>query len=156
MRRIVTAALIAALALLTACTGRFHTDAPMERFRFLHSGMSTGDIYTLTAEKTDEGWEAAFDLFCTHEFRLPMTQEDADALAAIIDSQDLWAWNGFDKAPRNVKDGSGFDLHIRFADGQKLSASGENAFPDGYAAAESAILEYFIHLMEKNGMTNPF
>lgn len=148
--------LLMCVLLLTSCAGLFHTDAPMERFSFSHAGMRSDSCYTLTAEKRDDGWAAYFDLFCAQEFTLPMSQEDADMLYELLDACDLWKWNGFHKVDKTVSDGKSFRLNISFADGQELSASGGNRFPDDYGAAVNAIKAVFIQIMENNGMDNPF
>lgn len=151
------AAALAAVLLLTACSGRFHTDAPMESFVFSHSGMHTGSIYTLSAQRTEQGWQAELSLFCGEKlYTLPLSQAEADSLAALLDAHDLWSWNGFDKVDRRVQDGTAFDLTIRFADGKKLFASGSNAFPKGYHEAKASIKAFFVQVMENNGISNPF
>ena len=157
MRKALTAVLTAALLLLSACTGRFHTEAPMESFSFSHSGMRTDSIYILTAEKTGHGWQAELSLFCGEKlYTLPMSQAEADGLAALLDAHDLWSWNGFDKVDKRVLDGTGFDLNIRFADGKELTASGSNAFPKGYNEAKASIKAFFVQLMENKGISIPF
>ena len=128
----------------------------MERFSFSHAGMPSDSSYTLTAEKTGGGWQAHFDLFCTQEFTLPMSQEDADMLYGLLDACDLWGWNGFRKVDRIASDGESFRLNVSFADGQKISASGSSRFPDDYGAAVNAVKAVFIQIMENNGMDNPF
>ena len=90
MRKLFAAALAAVLLLLTGCTGRFHTDAPMESFVFSHSGMRTDSIYTLSARRTEQGWQAELSLFCGEKlYTLPMSQAEADGLAALLDAHDL-------------------------------------------------------------------
>jgi len=155
MKKMFAAVLAAVMLLLTSCAGRFHTEAPMESFSFSHSGMRSDSIYTLSAQRTEQGWQAELSLLCGEKlYTLPMAE--ADALAALMDSHDLWSWNGFDKVDKRVLDGTGFDLNIRFADGKELTASGSNAFPKGYNEAKEAIKAYFIQIMENNGISNPF
>ena len=155
--RKVFAAVLGALLLLTACTGRFHTDAEMVYFSFSHSGMRSDSIYTLSAEKTEGGWQVKLDLLAGSMLHtLPMTQEEADVLAGLLDAYKLWTWAGFDKADLRVLDGTAFDLCIRFGDGKKLYASGSNAFPKGYPEAKTAIEAFFIQLVEDKGIGSPF
>lgn len=148
--------LLMCMLALSSCASLLRTDAPMERFSFSHAGMRSDSCYTLTAEKTDDGWQAHFDLFCTQEFTLPMSQEDADMLYGLLDACNLWKWNGFHKVDKTVSDGKSFWLNVSFADGRKLSASGGHRFPDDYGAAVNAIKAVFIQIMENNGMDNPF
>ena len=74
------------------------------------------------------------------------------SMGALVRRCGLWKWNGFDKNDRNVMDGEGFDLTICYADGKQMEASGDNAFPDGYKAAENEINTYFKELLEQNGV----
>ncbi|MBE5775498.1 MAG: hypothetical protein E7337_16500 [Clostridiales bacterium] len=150
--RACAALLLTGLLVFTSCAGPPRTGAPLERFSFSHSGMSTGSIYTLTVLRTDGGWKMKADLFCSHEYEFPMSQEDVRRLTQLIDSHELWKWNGYDRADRHVHDGEGFDLRIWFEDGQEISASGENSFPAGYRAAEDAVKTFFIEIMETNGI----
>ena len=152
MKRIL-ALLAALMLLLTACRREFSTDAEMVRFRFSHHGMVSSSFYCYTAEQTETGWQMTVSLIgLDEEYALEMTQEDADRLDALVRRCGLWKWNGFDKNDRNVMDGEGFDLTIRYADGKQLEASGDNAFPDGYKAAENEINTYFKELLEQNGV----
>ena len=149
--------MLGALILLTACAGRFHTDAGMAYFSFSHSGMRSDSIYTLSAEKTEAGWQAKLDLLAGSMLHtLPMTREEADVLRSMLDTYKLWDWAGFDKADLRALDGTAFDLAIRFDDGKKLYASGSNTFPKGYTEAKAAIEAFFIQLMEARGIDAPF
>ena len=150
--------LLAAAALFCSCKWKkpFETDAPMCGFEFSHSGMHTGLIYTLMAEKDDGGWHADLSLLCgEREYSLAMTENDVQELESIIETHHLTHWNDFDKVDPSALDGTSFDLIIRYEDGQKAAASGSNAFPEGYRAAHEAIVQFFGALMERNGIENP-
>ena len=143
--------------LLCSCAGPLKTDAPMIGFTFSHSGMHTGLIYTLSAEKEDDGWRADLSLLCgEREYSLPMSEEEAWELTALVETHRLTDWYDFDEADLNALDGTAFELVLRYADGQEVHASGSNAFPEGYAALHEAVLNFFGELMEKNGIENPF
>lgn len=156
-RRILTALLLAAVLLAaSACSKPLRTDAPMNGFSFSHSGTPTGLIYTLTAARTEESWQAKISLLTgEREYVMEMTEEEAEELAAIVRRHELNRWNGFERADRRALDGTGFDLKIHYEDGQALSASGSNAFPKGYKEAHEDILGFFGELMERNGLENP-
>ena len=157
MKRRLTAVMLAALAMLSACSKPLKTDAPMNSFSFSHSGMNIGLIYTLEAAQTQTGWQAELSLLAgEQEYLLDMTDAEASALAEIVQEHELNRWNGFDKVDKNALDGYDFELCIGYADGQKLYASGSNAFPEGYDAVHKEILEFFGKLMERNGIENPF
>jgi len=148
--------LLAAVLSLCSCTKPLRTDAPMCGFTFSHSGMHTGLIYTLSAQRDEGGWRAELSLLCgEREYSFAMTDEEAAKLAALVQEHRLNAWNGFDKVDMSALDGTGFELTIDYEDGQRLCASGSNAFPEGYREAREAILEFFAELMERNGIENP-
>jgi len=155
--RMIAVLLLAAVLLTgTACRKPSKTDAPMIGFTFSHSGMHTGLIYTLSAERGEGGWFAGFSLLAgEREYSLDMTAEEAEALASLVQNHELTRWNGFDRVDRHALDGTGFELTIRYEDGQEVRASGSNAFPEGYKAAHEAVLNFFGSLMKKNGIENP-
>ena len=155
--RILTALVLTAVLLAaSACSKPITTDAPISSFSFSHSGMHTGLIYTLNAARTEEGWQANLSLMAGEkEYSLDMNAEEAEALASLVQNHELTRWNGFDRVDRHALDGTGFELTIRYEDGQEVRASGSNAFPEGYREAREAILEFFAELMERNGIENP-
>ena len=63
----------------------------------------------------------------------------AEEFQQIIDSFDLFSWDGFHKSNPYVLDGESFSLGLRFADGITVNASGENSFPEGYYDAMNRI-----------------
>ena len=157
IRFLTALALLAVLLVMSACSKTIQTDAPVKSFAFSHSGMHTGLIYTLTAEKDGNGWKAGCSLSAgEREYSLDMTDEEAEALASLVRTHQLNRWNGFDRVNRHALDGTGFDLRIGYEDGQAVCASGSNAFPKDYKAAHEAILDFFGKLMERNGIENPF
>ena len=61
------------------------------------------------------------------------------ALARAVEEYDLARWDGFQESREFVLDGESFWLELRLTDGSHISASGDNAFPEGYFPAISAI-----------------
>lgn len=93
---------------------------------------------------------ADFELYCRYEIEgVELDAADVEALRALIDENDLWSWNGFQKSNSYVLDGDSFGLSASFADGTELNAWGSNAYPKGYSAGAQAICAYFEALMEK-------
>ena len=64
-------------------------------------------------------------------------------LCALTDELGLKAWDGFRGANPHVLDGDGFGVHIVFADGSTVDASGYMNFPQGYRMAKSALFSFF-------------
>ena len=68
-----------------------------------------------------------------------LAPETVDGLLSVIRDYDLTAWDGFQESALYVLDGEGFTLEIAFADGGRVWASGENAFPPHYHEAVHAL-----------------
>lgn len=68
-------------------------------------------------------------------------------LEAYIQKLNLFEWNGFRGKAPDVLDGDSFGLHIRFADGRVIDASGNNAFPKDYGKREQALFQYLDKLL---------
>ena len=64
-------------------------------------------------------------------------------LCALAEELGLKAWNGFHGTNPNVLDGDGFGVHIVFAGGDKVDASGYMEFPQGYRMAKNALFSFF-------------
>ena len=128
------------------------TDAALVSFAYSHGGMSADQIYAYSVRAEDGRLLADFELYCRDEIRdVPLEEEDAAALRALVDG--LWPWNGFAGSNADVLDGESFSLSAEFEDGAQLTASGTNAFPEGYPAGAAAIRAYFEGLMEKHGVS---
>ena len=72
----------------------------------------------------------------------------AENLQAIIDEYSLRKWDGFSKSDSNVLDGSSFGFSARFDDGTRISASGYERYPKGYADVREALGGLFVPLYE--------
>lgn len=80
------------------------------------------------------------ELVLTHEKKLRYVDsthgvavgEDAlTRLAAILDEEEVWRWDGFRREKRDVLDGGGFGLTATY-EKDTITASGYMEFPDGY------------------------
>lgn len=143
--------MLALLVLLTGCRPAAGMGAALENFSYSHSGMSADSIYTYSLRRENDGYLADFDLygqFCIEN--VPVDAADAAELERLIGAQGLWAWNGFSGSNDFLLDGESFSLYAAFADGDVLTAHGNNAFPEGYSDGASAIRGVFERIMEKN------
>ena len=61
--------------------------------------------------------------------------EVVDALYRVIETWDLFRWDGFSETRSDVLDGEGFRLEVLFSDGTSIHAWGDNAFPEDYFEA---------------------
>ena len=125
---------------------------PLNSFTFMARGMSTGSIYSYTAEKTEEGTHLYLELNCGYIIIDVTVEEDVlGELGAIAAEYRLDTWDGFDKTNKHVSDGEGFTLSIITEDGREIYANGSNEFPHNYSDAKGAIDELFGGLIEKYG-----
>ena len=73
----------------------------------------------------------------------PFPQTLAEELMQVIAENDADSWQGVYETEYEVLDGEGFSLGMNFADGIRIQASGDNAFPDRYFSFQSAVLDIF-------------
>ena len=74
---------------------------------------------------------------------------DADCLtelSKIINDNEIYKWNGFDKSDDDIMDGEGFSLSVAYDDGKKIEAHGYMKFPSGYKEGASRLTEYLERL----------
>ena len=113
-------------------------------FTFMARGMTTADIYSYSAEKTEAGTHLHLELNCGYNVIDVTVQEDVlGELGAIAAEHRLDMWDGFDKVSKRASDGEGFTLSMTTGDGRNIYANGSNKFPAGYSEARMAIDELF-------------
>ena len=158
MVRAIVLALCMALLLTGCAKPAAEPPAPLEEpislasFTFMARGMTTADIYSYSAGKTDEGTHLHLELNCGYDIIDVTVQEDVlGQLGEIAARYRLDTWDGFDKANKHVSDGEGFTMSMTTADGRDIYAHGSNAFPDNYSDARRAIDELFQGMIEIYG-----
>lgn len=95
---------------------------------------SFGDgSYSVELSRTDEGILFTYSEMMTRYEYEPVKMDEValNALEIICEDRKIEAWNGFHESDDECLDGDGFSLSIGYEDGM-LSASGSNAYPDGY------------------------
>jgi len=74
----------------------------------------------------------------------------AAELEVLLEKHGVRAWNGFKGRPfMDVLDGKGFTLCVTFRDGSRVSASGENAFPNGYNVFHRELLQLTDRILDE-------
>ena len=115
------------------------------RFRYSYQGSIGGDSYSYELKAGDNGAELSFDSMLHRDYGEltgPVGKDFIDALDALIEETKIYKWDGFDKTATGVLDGDGFSLHVTFADGKRLNASGTNAYPNGYGDFKRKLDEF--------------
>ena len=144
------AGLLAALA-MCVCTPSFSAESSenvVEAFSFAHSGTIAEQARNYRIAETARGRIVRIELSYACYIVLPVTDDDMNALSALINALKLSEWNGFDETDTNALDGESFSLDVEFSDGDAIAARGSNCFPTGYTEAAMRIETFFQELME--------
>ena len=104
-------------------------------FFLSRSGEINYDSYRITRERD------GYDVSVNDGEAQSIDRETADALMRIIDEYDVARWDGFDQSREHVLDGEGFWLEVTLTDGTRITAQGENAFPENYFPAMGRMQE---------------
>lgn len=147
------------LPLLCGCFPRLfggETPAPqptnaieLTAFCYAHRGMSSGDEYTYSAQKAENGTQLYLEMLSgTHIIDVVVDDPVLEELGEIAGQYRLDLWDGFNETNTMMLDGTGFFLSMTLADGSTVSAQGSNAFPAGYSDAASEIRNIFGKLIQ--------
>ena len=134
-----TALLMSLLSLfsLTSCANDNGTknDSPIAHFSYHFDGTIGRNSHTYTVDIVDQTATLKIEDMRHHDYGEMVDTASAEFVQAIENlcvKHNVRRWNGFDGYDRNVCDGKGFSLSIRYADGKSISAHGMNDFPRGY------------------------
>lgn len=127
-------------------------------FYFSHNGMSMDDCYSYFVAHEQAGARLQAERFVFGEAKetdFAIDESVLDELEKIVQHNRLDKWDGFHKTNSMVLDGDGFSLSITLSNGREISASGSNAFPNGYSDAVSEICALFDDLIDEYGDLYP-
>ena len=79
-------------------------------------------------------------------FEKEITKEDLDEIKKIINEQEIYKWDGFDRTLKNVLDGGGFTLSVTFDTEEEIMAHGYMKYPYNYQEASQSLVDYFDHI----------
>lgn len=83
-----------------------------------------------------------------NKLKKEVSKDDAILLENILKKNNIYLWNGFKKADKNVLDGRSFDLVYSDLDGNYISASGYMKYPRGYQKFKEEVHNYFLSLFK--------
>ena len=113
-----------------------------------HSGdhTLTRFSYSLWGEMMPRSWEITlredgYWIQENEENPRPFPEALAAELTRAIADNEADSWRGVYETEYEVLDGEGFSLELDYADGIRVQASGDNAFPEGYFSFQSAVLD---------------
>ena len=129
-----------AAALLAAAVQAAFAGPEVESFFFSTNGSSMAHCVSYSFERKAMTlvWEAP-----GVTRRAAVSAAQYARLCALADELGLKNWDGFSGTDPNVLDGDGFGVHIVYAGGAKVDASGYMRFPQGYRMAKDALFSFF-------------
>lgn len=102
-------------------------------FYLYRGGSLAWPMYHITREP--DGYRVSID----EGDELRIATEAMDALMDAIDAWDVASWDGFSGSRRVARDRESFLLEFTLTDGTRVSARGENVFPENYFDAMGAM-----------------
>ena len=76
-----------------------------------------------------------------------LEKKDMEELSNIIDDNNIKDWDGYDKSDKNVYDGYGFTLEVKYKSGEALSAHGYMKYPKDYDEGHEKLEKYLLKLI---------
>lgn len=121
-------------------------------FSFWHTASFANDCYQFTVTREESGCllsaEELFSGGCVLE-AVAVEPSVLEQLGTVAGKYRMDLWDGFDENNKHVMDGSSFSLEMTLSDGTKVTAHGNNSFPDRYSEAYSEIRSLYESLMER-------
>ena len=129
------------ILLCFGCTKKIESDITSFTYTL---GYGLGGSCTYIVEAKDE--KAIYKINC---YGMNTTEEEKEVdasylkeLQKIIDENEIYKWDGFDKSDDGVMDGSGFSLNVSYANGKSIKAHGYMKYPSNYQAGHKALLDF--------------
>ena len=70
-------------------------------------------------------------------------------IAKIINDNEIYKWNGFDKSDNDIFDGYSFSLRVTYVDGGEIKAHGYMKYPSNYDEAHEKLANYLESLAKE-------
>lgn len=137
MKKIMAALiLLMTLCLFTGCGKKNEIILQADQVEMISfsKGQSVVDMFHgFIMKKVEDGTEFSFNTYISDEpLSIVVEKEVFEAAAKVLEENQVGSWNGFHKTNTNVMDGENFSLTVVLGDGQMISASGSNKFPENY------------------------
>lgn len=108
----------------------------VQQLTFGERGMATPEVESFTLTRVEKGTEIRLKLGAGGEFVYMDGAERMVRVRKILEKHRVGKWNGFCASRPVALSGMRFHLDVTFTDGTTLIASGENEYPEGYAAVK--------------------
>lgn len=70
-------------------------------------------------------------------------------LKEIVDTHNIYNWDGFNRKKHFIMDGSSFKLEITYENDEDINAYGHMKYPKGYREAQKALVDFLDDLVEE-------
>ena len=145
MKKIVYVLLLVFTSLLslTGCGKKVENNVNIVSFKYSY-GSHMGFYYDYTL--TLDGDDVTFNKYIYGEEEqgtvMSISASSLEDIKKIINENEIYKWDGFDKSNDNVMDGSEFNLEVIYDDGSKIVAHGYMKYPDNYEESSKPLKEY--------------
>lgn len=112
-----------------------YSDAPTEVTKLWVKFSS--DMAPVTYEVYQNGNE---NCYIENDKKVVIDDDTYGLINQWVDDYNIRSWDGFDMERLGVMDGSSFRLEIDLATGERITAFGKSAFPDGYHEAKEELI----------------
>lgn len=134
---------------ITGCNSKEKIDSDIISFKY-HYGSYNDYYYEYDINIIDEkvvlnakGYNAV-NLNVEKEIDKSYLEE----LAKIINDNEIYKWNDFDKSDKNILDGYGFNLEVNYSNGKTLKAHGYMKYPKNYNEGHKVLSEFLEQIIE--------
>ena len=111
----------------------------VQQITFSERGAAVPEIEAFTLTRAEKGTEIRLKLGAGGEYVHIDIPERMARVRKILEKHRVGQWNGFCAESPVPLSGMRFQLDVTFTDGTKLTASGENEYPEGYAAVKQEL-----------------
>lgn len=134
---------------ITGCNSKEKIDSDIISFKY-HYGSYNGYYYEYDINIIDE--KIVFTKKGYNNEKLNMEKEIdksyLEELAKIINDNEIYKWNGFDKSDKNILDGSSFNLEVNYSNDKSLKAYGYMKYPKNYKEGHKALSDFLEQIIE--------
>lgn len=134
---------------ITGCNSKGKIDSDIISFKY-HYGSYNDYYYEYDINIIDEkvvlnakGYNAV-NLNVEKEIDKSYLEE----LAKIINDNEIYKWNDFDKSDKNILDGYGFSLEVNYSNDKSLKAHGYMKYPKNYNEGHKVLSEFLEQIIE--------
>ena len=141
MKKILISMLIIMIIVITGCGKTKGINSEITSFSYNYGDFDGFYNYHMTLSKEEVIYIASGSNGVNLNINKTIDKSKLKELAKIINDNNIYEWNGFDKKS-NVTDGYSFELKVYYENGEVIIANGYQEYPDNYNAAHKALTDF--------------